>query len=115
MVGKLNLFFTNTRPNLAFAIEMVSRYMTAPPEPHLDAMKHIFRYVKGTMNLGLKYYNKDSNFTSVDWVGDQDQRKSTLGFMFQIGTTIVLWCSKKQPTVALSSTEVKYRVLMEGV
>lgn len=108
MVGKL-IFLTHTRPDISFAVSLVSRFMCCPQEPHLLAVKHIYRYLKGTSEFALLYQrggdNRVRGFTDADWAGDLQDRKSTTGFVFLFGNTPVTWNSKKQPTVALSSTK----------
>ena len=92
--------------------------MTAPQETHAQAVKHIYRYLKGTTNLALLYQRgEDGNllgFTDANWAGDSYDRKSTIGYCFLSGSTPIIWNSKKQPTVALSSTEAVYMAITEG-
>ena len=82
-------------------------------KPHLDAVRCILRYVKSTLHFGLFYEaGKEiqvSGYTDADWAGSMYDRRSTNGFMFSLGSAAVTWSNKKQPTVALSSTEAKYR------
>jgi hypothetical protein len=116
MVGKL-VFLTNTRPDIAFSVNLVSRYMDKPEEAHLQAVKSILRYIKGTTTLGL-LYKKGGDFTltgytDADWGGDLDERKSTGAFIFTVGNTPISWSSRKQTCVSLSSTESEYRSLVE--
>ena len=84
---------------------MVARFQAAPRESHVQAVKRIFKYLKGTMNLGsfsLKSYS-DAN-----WAGCIDDRKSTSGGAFFLGESLVSWISKKQTSISLSTTEVEY-------
>lgn len=117
MVGKL-IFLTHTRPDISFAVSLVSRFMSHPQDPHLQAVKHIYRYLKGTSGLALSYerggVNTICGFTDSDWAGDSHDRKSTTGFVFFLGETPITWNSRKQQTVALSSTEAEYMALTEG-
>lgn len=116
MVGKL-IFLTHTRPDIAFAVGIVSRFMSHPQEPHMQAVKHIYRYLKGSTDLALSYQRGGVNtlrgFTDADWAGAHD-RKSTTGFLFLLGETPITWSNKRQSTVALSSTEAEYMALTEG-
>lgn len=86
--------------------------------PHLHAVKHIYRYLKGTSEFALLYKRGEGEcvcgFTDADWAGDIHNRKSTTGFVFLLGNTPITWNSKKQPTVALSSTEAEYMAITEG-
>lgn len=117
MVGKL-IFLTNTRPDIAYPVSVVSRFMAHPQEPHLQAVKHIYRYLQGTIDFGLLYRQGEDDdlygFTDADWAGDSYDRKSTTGYLFMMGSTPITWNSKKQPTVALSSTESEYMAITEG-
>ena len=76
-------------------------------------MKRIFRYLRGTSDLGLSYRRQDSGFTcsgyaDADWAGSLDDRKSTSGYVFGVGGTAVSWRSHKQTCVALSTAEAEY-------
>ena len=87
--------------------------MQMPRKPHLDAIRCILRYVKSTLCYGLFYEAGKEiqvfGYTDVDWAGSMYDRRSTNGFMFSLGSAAITWSSKKQPTVALSSTETEYR------
>ena len=117
LVGKL-MFLTNTRPDLALLVKLVSRFMQSPQQAHMNAVKSILRYLNGTASLGLCYEQADTvellGFSDADWGGDLDQRKSTGGFLFSINGTPITWSSRKQSCVALSSTESEYRALVEA-
>ena len=79
----------------------------------MDAARSILRYVKSTLNYGLFYEAgctlEVHGYTDADWAGSVSDRRSTSGFMFSLGSAAISWSSKKQPTVALSSTEAEYR------
>ena len=70
------------------------------------------RYVAGTLHFGLWYTTSDCNqlsgYTDSDFAGSLDDRKSTSGYVFQLGTNLILWASKKQPIVSISSAEAEY-------
>ena len=88
--------------------------MSDPSETHWRGIKRILRYIKGTMNYGLLFSGNDSKlvgFADADWAGDLDTRCSTSGYVFKVGTAIVSWNSKRQKTVARSSTEAEYVAL----
>ena len=114
-VGCLLYLSTRTRPDLAFAVSNVAKYCSNPTEEHWTAVKRILRYVKGTKDLGLLYGNNESRecigYSDADWGGDSDDRRSTSGFLFEIGGTAVTWRSKKQSCVALSTAEAEYMAL----
>ncbi|KAL9371604.1 hypothetical protein Peur_036744 [Populus x canadensis] len=95
-----------------YAVSLISRYMENPKEIHLLAAKRIFRYLQGTADFGLLYKKGEHSdlmgFTDSDYAGDQDDRKSTSGYVFMLGTGAVSWSSKKQPIVTLSTTEAEF-------
>ena len=89
--------------------------MCEPKEIHLVAVKHIMRYLQGTLNLGLKYEKVDLDlhgFTDSDWAGSVTDRKSTSGCCFRFGSAIISWICRKQASVAQSSTEAEYIVVV---
>ena len=88
--------------------------MLNPSEDHWMGVERILRYVKGTLNYGLKFSAGDGSllgFSDADWAGDIDSQGSTSGYVFKIGDSTVSWCSKKQVTAAKSSTEAEYVAL----
>ncbi|XP_020218798.1 uncharacterized protein LOC109802019 [Cajanus cajan] len=111
IVGSL-MYLTATRPDIMYSVSLISRYMENPTEIYLLAAKRILRYLQGTREFGLFYKKGEKSnllgFTDSDYVGDQDDRKSTSGFLFMLGTSVVSWFSKKQPFVTLSSTEAEF-------
>jgi hypothetical protein len=112
MVGSL-IYLTITRPDLSYAIGLVSPFMQQPAKPHLDCIRRTLRYVKATQNYGLFYkadlYIKLEGYTDANWAGRQTDRRSTSGYIFTLTSAGISWSSKKQATVALSSTEAEYR------
>ncbi|GJV83006.1 retrovirus-related pol polyprotein from transposon TNT 1-94 [Tanacetum coccineum] len=114
MIGSL-MYLISSRPNLVFAVCMCTQYQAKPTEKHLHAVKRVFRYLRGTINMGL-WYSKDScialtTFVDADHVGCQDTRRSTSGRMQLLGDKLVSWLSKKQNSTAISSTEAEYIAL----
>ncbi|GJZ37456.1 retrotransposon protein, putative, ty1-copia subclass, partial [Tanacetum coccineum] len=114
MIGTL-LYLTASRPDLQFAICMCAWYQARPTEKHLNTVKRIFRYLKGTVNRGL-WYPKDSSFAltafaDADHAGCQDTRRSTSGSIQLLGDRLVSWSSKRQKSAAISSTEAEYIAL----
>lgn len=87
--------------------------MQNPRKPHLEAVRGILRYVKGTLDWGLFYEKgvecKVNGYCDADYAGDHDTRYSTTGYVFNLGSGAISWCSKRQPTVSLSTTEAEYR------
>ena len=114
-VGSLLYLSTKTRPDISYAVGNVARFCAKPTKQHWMAVKRIFRYLRGTSNLGLLYHGKASpdciGYSDADWAGDVGDRKSTSGYMFLFGGGVVSWRSSKQACVALSTTEAEYVAL----
>ncbi|KAK2976159.1 hypothetical protein RJ640_001087 [Escallonia rubra] len=111
LVGGL-IYLTHTRPDIAFSVGVVSRFMHNPTAHHLGAAKRILHYIAGTRDFGL-WYSQVSNFRLVgfsdsDWAGCLDDRRSTSGSIFNLGSGAITWTSKRQATIALSSSEAEY-------
>ncbi|GKE35526.1 hypothetical protein Tco_1454848, partial [Tanacetum coccineum] len=109
------MYLTFSRLDLVFAVFMYVRYQARPTKKHLHAVKHIFRYLKGTANMGL-WYSKDTSialtaYTDADHAGCQDTRKSTSGSAQFLGDRLVSWSSKKKKSTTISSTEAEYIAL----
>ena len=105
-----------TRPDLAYCVNQVAKYMTNPGKAHWQAVKHIFRYVKGTMNLGINHGGTDINnkdvlsmYVDADWANSVDDRKSVTGFVSILNNGPVSWRSTIQRSTAKSSTEAVLR------
>ncbi|GJW53422.1 hypothetical protein Tco_0097507 [Tanacetum coccineum] len=114
MIGSL-MYLTSSRPDLVFAVCMCARYQAKPTKKHLHAVKQIFRYLKGTICMGL-WYSKDScitltTYADADHVECQDTRQSTSESAQFLGSKLVSWLSKKKKSTAISSTEAEYIVL----
>ncbi|GJX16447.1 hypothetical protein Tco_0217279 [Tanacetum coccineum] len=104
MVGTL-MYLTASRPDLTFVVCMCARYQAKPTEKHLHAVKRIFKYLRGTVNMGL-WYRKDSSialtaYADTDHAGCQDTRRSTSGSMQLLGDRFVSWSSKRQKSAAI--------------
>ena len=108
----------NTRPDIAAAVSIASRYAANRGPGYWRAIQHILRYLKGTSTLGLYLRAQRTlnliGFSDSDWAGDISTRRSTSGHVFQINGSTVSWKSKKQNSVALSSTEAEYMALSEA-
>ncbi|GJW17848.1 retrovirus-related pol polyprotein from transposon TNT 1-94 [Tanacetum coccineum] len=106
------MYLISSRPDLIYAVCLCARYQAKPIEKHLNVVKRIFRYLKGTINMGL-WYSKDigmslTAYADADHAGCQDTRLSTSGSAQFLGDKLVSWSSKKQKSIAISSTEVEY-------
>ncbi|KAJ0434592.1 putative RNA-directed DNA polymerase [Helianthus annuus] len=112
IIGSL-IYLTITRPDIAFAVGVLSRYMQSPRKPHLDVARKLLRYVKSTFGSGITFEKGVElelvGYCDADYAGDLDTRRSTTGYVFMLGKGAVTWCSKRQPTVSLSTTEAEYR------
>jgi hypothetical protein len=112
IVGELQ-YATIIRPDLTFAVNKASQFMTTPIDVHWQLVKRILRYIKGTLDHDL--FLKQSPdlslnaYCDADWAGCPDDRRSTTGFAVYLGDNLVSWSSKKQAIVSKSSTEAEYR------
>lgn len=89
-----------TRPDISFAVGSACRYLNQPNENHVNTIKRIFKYIKGTINFGIRFksnatLNLDC-FSDADYAGDVDTIKSTSGFVFMFGTGSISWGSNRQ-------------------
>ncbi|XP_019055192.1 PREDICTED: uncharacterized protein LOC109115502 [Nelumbo nucifera] len=107
------VYLTVTHPDNAYAVHIVSQFMSAPRTTHYAVVLRIIRYVKGTLFHGLHYSNSSSlqliAYSDADWAGDPTDRRSTTGYFFFLGDSLISWCSKKQTVISRSSTEAEYR------
>ncbi|KAL0847150.1 hypothetical protein Bca101_020396 [Brassica carinata] len=111
MIGSL-LYLTESRPDLCLSVGICARYQTSPKESHMNAVKRVIKYVKGTLDLGL-HYSFETNvnlagYCDADWAGCVDDRRSTSGGCFFLGNNMISWHSKKQNCVSLSTAEAEY-------
>ncbi|KAK9911087.1 hypothetical protein M0R45_035010 [Rubus argutus] len=114
LVGKL-IYLTITRPDITYAVSIVSQFMHSPTMAHLHIVKRILRYLKGSVGRGILMKNNGNTeimgYTDADWAGNTLDRKSTTGFCTFVGGNLVTWRSKKQTVVARSSAEAEYRAM----
>jgi hypothetical protein len=124
IVGSLNYASISTRPDITYAVHILSLHLKNPGPNHLTAAKVVLRYLKGTKDIGLIFDGKQSMVTpsnlfslridaysDSDWAGDVDDRHSTSGYVLQFNQGTISWRSKKQNRVALSSCEAEYYAL----
>lgn len=110
-IGCLMYLMLGTRPDIAYAVSNLSRYMSNPTSQHEIAVKHLFRYLKGSEHSALRYTGELQplkGYTDADWGGDIATRRSTSGYLFNLGSGAISWSSKRQKTTALSSCEAEY-------
>jgi hypothetical protein len=112
IVGSLR-YLVHSRPDIAFAVGYVSRFMEKPTREHLSVVKHLIRYIAGTKNYGCVLHSSGEKlehvgYSDADMAGDLDDRKSTTGSLFFLNGCPVTWQSVKKQTIALSSCEAEY-------
>lgn len=114
-VGSILYLAQGTRPDIAYAINNISRFNNNPGKLHWLAIKHLFRYLKGTSAAKLTFSKKENSqllgYSDADWGSDVDDRRSCTGHVFIKNGGSVSWQSKRQQTIALSSTEAEYMAL----
>ena len=92
------MYLVNTRPDICYATNVLSHFMCESKKIHLMTAKHILRYLRGKIGLGLKYEKFELQlqvYTDSDWAGDSTDRKSTTGCCFSLGLAMISWFSKK--------------------
>lgn len=119
VVGSLMHSIVNTRPDCAYTISSLAQYLSTPTILHMQALKQILRYLKGTLPYGIRYTRSPQGvvlhgYSDADWAGCQDTRRSTSGYCFLLANGVISWSSKKQQFVALSSTESEYMALAKA-
>jgi hypothetical protein len=119
LIGKLMFGATTVRADISYAVSLLSRRLPNPTQKCWKAAVRVLKYLKGTASIGFVFEkNSQTDFDSISdasWASDLGDRKSTSGFITRIGGTAITWKSKKQPIVALSSTEAEYIALTETV
>ncbi|XP_020421259.1 uncharacterized protein LOC109949598 [Prunus persica] len=111
IIGSL-LYLTATRPDIMFASSLLARFMHNPTKKHIGTAKKVLRYVQGTLDYGVEFKKGKAatliGYCDNDWAGSEDDRRSTSGYMFTLGSGMFSWASIKQNTVALSTAEAEY-------
>jgi hypothetical protein len=118
LVGKL-IYLSHTRPDIAYAISVVSQFMHRLSEDHMDVVTRILRYLKSSPGKGLMFLKNNQlnvdGYTNTDWAGNVSDRKSTSGYFTFVRGNLVTWRTKKQKVVALSSAEAEFRGMAKGL
>lgn len=108
-----------TRPDICFAVSALSRFNTNFGRPHWEAVKRVLRYLKGTIDFRLTFQpNIDDEmigYCDADWAGDVDKRRSTTGYVFVAQSAAISWTTRRQPTVALSTTEAEFMSMVGAI
>ncbi|XP_039146894.1 uncharacterized mitochondrial protein AtMg00810-like [Dioscorea cayenensis subsp. rotundata] len=111
LVGAL-VYLTITRPDIAYVVRVLIQFVSAPRSTHYAALLRVLRYLRGTISRSLLFSATSSlelrAYCDVDWAGDASDRRSTTGFCIFFGDSLISWKSKKQSTVAFSTTEAEY-------
>ncbi|XP_020243647.1 uncharacterized protein LOC109821901 [Asparagus officinalis] len=114
LVGRL-IYLSHTRPDISFAVSVVSRYMHDTRKGHMDVVYLILKYLKGAHVKGLLFKRSGhvniEGYCDSDWASCGDDRRSTSGYCIFVGGNLVSWKSKKQFVVARSTTEAEYRAM----
>ena len=120
MIGGMMYLMTNTRPDLAYPLSTLARYMNSPKDSHMAALNHLFRYVKGTSNHSLIFSN-DGNaigltcYVDASFASCRDTRRSVSGYLYFLNGNLISWASKRQTLVALSTAEAEYIALSASI
>lgn len=125
-VGSLMYLSQCSRPDISYAVGVLSQHLERPAKAHWNAFLHVLRYLRGTTQLFIEYSVSDNHlqgnqswstpngYSDADWAGNRDTRRSTTGYVFKFLGGALSWKSRLQPTVALSSTEAEYRATTEA-
>jgi hypothetical protein len=117
-VGCLMYLAVATRPDIAFAVGYVSRFLEKPKERHWSAVKRIFKYLRGTSALGIRYDALGNaqleTYSDSDFANDPDTRRSVSGIVFKYSGGAIVWASRRQQSVSLSTTEAEYVAASEA-
>lgn len=116
IIGCLLYLSQGTRPDINYVVNYLSRYNNKPEMTHWVSLKRVLRYLKGTENLCLTYVQDKEEeivhaYCDADWANSEDDRRSCTGYTFIFQGGSICWNSKRQPTVALSTTEAEYMSL----
>ncbi|XP_034212955.1 secreted RxLR effector protein 161-like [Prunus dulcis] len=113
------IYLAHIRPDIPYAVSVVSQFMHSPCVSHRNAVDRILRYLKSAPRKGLTFSkNRDLEvvgYTDVDWAGSITDRRSTSGYFTFVGGNLVTWRSKKQKVVSRSSAEAEYRGMAQGI
>jgi hypothetical protein len=106
------MYLVHTRPNICYTVNSLSQFMCNPKHIHMVAAKHILRYARGTIAYGLRYTSSGGvmlhGYTDSDWMDSTVDWKSTFGYCFSLGSTMISWSSRKQGSIAQSTAEAEY-------
>ena len=106
------MYLANTRPDICFVVNTLSKFLVEPRDVHLVVAKHVMRYLKGTLDCRLSYDGDHdftlSGYTNSYWARSASDRRSTSGCCFSLGSAMTSWKSRKQFCIALNTIEAEY-------
>ncbi|XP_018626145.1 secreted RxLR effector protein 161-like [Nicotiana tomentosiformis] len=118
LIGKL-LYLTVTRPDISYAVQILSQFMKTPKRSHMDAATRVVRYLKQALCMGVimrrGLADALTGFCDSDWAACPISRRSVSGYLVKFGDSLISWRSKKQHTVSRSSVEAEYRSMASAV
>ncbi|XP_062104486.1 secreted RxLR effector protein 161-like [Humulus lupulus] len=118
-IGSVMYAMISTRPDIAYVVSTLSRFMSNPGEDHWKGLKWLLRYLKTTSDYGLKFEKggddlKLEGYVDADYASNRDTRKSMTSYCFMLNTCCINWKSQQQHVVALSTTEAEFMAVTEA-
>ncbi|KAL0409122.1 UNVERIFIED_CONTAM: Retrovirus-related Pol polyprotein from transposon TNT 1-94 [Sesamum radiatum] len=119
-IGSVMYLMVSTRPDIAYAVSCLSRFMSNAGLPHWEALKWLLRYLNGSMNIGIKFSKLSDavelvGYVDSNYANDRDSRRSTTSYVFTLCGACISWKSQLQNIVALSTTEAEYIATTEAL
>lgn len=119
-IGSVMYLMVSIRPNIAYSVSCLSRYMANPSMPHREALKWLLRFLKHSAHVGLTFSKcsegvKLAGYVDPNYANDRNNRKSTTSYVFTLCGSCISWKSQSQPIVAISTTESEYIAITEVV
>lgn len=111
LIGSLLFLSVVSRPDITYTVAVLSRYLERPKQIHVNAAKRVIKFLKGTMNQGIRYSAKEMEiygYSDADYAGDVNTRRSTSGYVFIFAGGAISWGSELQRSVSLSTTESEF-------
>ncbi|MBW0517034.1 hypothetical protein O181_056749 [Austropuccinia psidii MF-1] len=116
-VGTLSYLSSATQPDLSYPVSALSQFLEKPGIENWKAFLHVLKYLKGTHNMGLTYHGNNSEapvaYSDADWGNCRVTRQSVTGYLIKLFDNLIIWKTRKQPTVSLSSAEAEYKSLTD--
>lgn len=121
-IGMLLYLATSTRPDLAYALGQLSRFVKHSSVKHVGALKRVLRHLAGTLDYGITCTRRDGKvnevvlegFSDSDWANDPEKRKSTTWFVFKLAGSAIAWMSRRQSLIVLSTAEAEHIAACEA-